>query len=212
MVTPLNDKYLILPNPGAGGAKKQHKASDGRLDDDRDRQIINLKRELVESIKIADEHSRAAKLHWEQCQQLKETLNQRDLNITELTETILRTVRSGATTTRDDDYFEGEFARLANAIHQWVFRYFNPISDINHGALPNKVKECLERTVFEYATLRDHQVRRKDIEAAISERIYNFIFRKPFLFGKHGTSYNGIRPIFGGTGRSHATPKYSDSY
>lgn len=160
----------------------------------------------MESIKIADEHSRAAKSHWEQCQQLKETLNQRDLNITELTETILRTVRSGATTTRDDDYFEGEFARLANAIHQWVFRYFNPVSDINHSALPNKVKECLERTVFEYATLRDHRVKRKDIEAAVSERIYNFIFRKPFLFGKHGTSYNGVRPIVGGTGRSHATP------
>lgn len=161
---------------------------------------MDLERELAESAKISDELLRAARL---QCQQLKETLNQRDFNITELTETIMHFAHSEATTARDDDYFEGEFARLANTIYQWVFRYFNQISDINHGALPPSIKGCFESTIFEYNTLQDHKVRRKEIEAAVSERIYSCIFRSQFLFGKHSLSYNGVRKSVGGTGKSH---------
>lgn len=140
----------------------------------------------------------------EKYQQLQETLKQQKINITELTETILRTVHSRAATVRDDDYFEVEFARLANSIHQWVFRYFNLVSEVKHGALPPIVKECLNNTIFEYSKLQDHKVKRKEIEAAVSERIYSCIFRSPFLFGKNGMGYRAVRSILGGTGRSRA--------
>lgn len=141
-------------------------------------------------------------MHFQQYQQLQETLKQQKINITELTETILHTVHSRAEMTRDDDYFEVEFARLANAIHQWVFRYFNLVSEIKHAALPPIVKECLNNSIFEYSKLQDQTVKRKEVEAAISERIYSCIFRNPFLLGKHGMGYRATRSIIAGTGRA----------
>lgn len=163
--------------------------------DDRDRQIARLQQELADSAKASSEYL-------QQYQQLQATLAQQKLSITELTETILRTVHSRAETARDDDYFEIEFARLANAIHQWVFRYFHLVSETKHAALPPILKECLNNTVFEYSALQQHAVRRKEVEAAVSERIYSCIFRSPFLFGKNGMGYRAVRSILAGTGRS----------
>lgn len=106
-------------------------------------------------------------------------------HITELTGVILDSSEK-ATISRDDDYFSGEFARLAGAIRQWVLRYFDPrdVPELRCQDLPETIAQSLEKTIFRYNTVPDSKIKisRTEIEAVIIQRLGTLIFRSNFLF------------------------------
>lgn len=106
-------------------------------------------------------------------------------HITDLTGAIMDSSEQ-ATISRDDDYFSGEFARLAGAIRQWVLRHFNPrgIPELSCQDLPETVAKSLEKTIFGYNTAPDSKIKisRTEIEAVITQRLSAVIFQSSFLF------------------------------
>lgn len=106
-------------------------------------------------------------------------------HITALTGAIMDSSEK-ATISRDDDYFSGEFARLAGAIRQWVLRYFEPrdIPELRCQDLPETVAKSLEKTIFGYNTAPDSKIKigRTEIEAVITQRLGMAIFQSGFLF------------------------------
>lgn len=105
-------------------------------------------------------------------------------HITELTGAILDS-SEGPTTSRDDDYFSGEFARLAGAIRQWVLRYFDPrgVPELRCQDLPETIAKSLKEVIFGYNTIPDSKIKisRTEIEAVITQRLSALIFRSSFL-------------------------------
>lgn len=115
-----------------------------------------------------------------------ETETQRS-HITELTGAILHS-STIATSSRDDDYFAGEFARLTGSIRQWVLRYFEPLDapELSYRDLSEILAQSLSKTVLAYSGTIAHDTKikigRKEIEAGISRRLIEHIFDPSFLF------------------------------
>lgn len=138
-----------------------------------------------------------------QIAELEATGAQQRYHITELTESISRSAQSVATTTRDDDFFEVEFARLSSDIHQWVFRYFDfrdVSEDLGAQNLPPQALKSLQKAIFNYNTLEAPKINRKEIEAVVVERLHSQIFRSNFIFMIYKMSYPDAYTILGGTG------------
>lgn len=116
----------------------------------------------------------------------QETETQRS-HITELTGAILHS-STIATSSRDDDYFAGEFARLTGAIRQWVLRYFEPLGvpELSYRDLSEILAQSLSKTVLAYSgtIAPDAKIKigRKEIEAGIARRLIEHIFNPSFLF------------------------------
>ncbi|KAL0630880.1 hypothetical protein Q9L58_010266 [Maublancomyces gigas] len=106
-------------------------------------------------------------------------------HITELTGAIMDSSEK-TTISRDDDYFSGEFARLAGAIRQWVLRHFEPrgVPELRYQDLPETVAKSLEKTIFGYNTAPDSKTKigRTEIEAVMTQRLGAVIFQSSFLF------------------------------
>lgn len=132
----------------------------------------------------------------------QEAEKQRSL-ITELTETISHSSQT-ATTTRDDDYFAGEFARLAGSIRQWVLRYFNPRNapESKHQDLRTAITESLEKTVFGYSSIPGSKIKigRQEIEAVITQRLNALIFNSNFVFKIFYVSFPPTKDFLGVSG------------
>lgn len=122
-------------------------------------------------------------------QKLQQDIGRQKLNITELTETISHSSQT-ATTSRDDDYFSGEFARLTGAIRQCVLRYFDPrdAPAFRLQDLPETITKSLEKIDRRYSTAPDSKIKisRKEIEAVIAQRLTASIFRPNFVFKLYG--------------------------
>lgn len=165
---------------------------------------------------IAELRQAMANLDWHYCRAVgeiekqalqitefqQEAEKQRSL-ITELTETISHSSQT-ATATRDDDYFAGEFARLAGSIRQWVLRYFNPRNapEFRHQDLPTVITESLEKTVFGYSSIPDSKIKigRQEIEAVITQRLNALIFNSDFVFKIFYVSFPPTKDFLGVSG------------
>lgn len=138
---------------------------------------------------------------------LEETAVEQRNNITGLTETILRSTYSINTATRDDEYFDAEFASLAGDIRQWIFRYFRNGPVVQHQDLLPTAQQSMGVVILDYdtRTVRDLGtiVSAKEIEAAVIQRLSQHIFDSPFAFGLCSLKYPSILQAIGGTGRPY---------
>lgn len=134
---------------------------------------------------------------------ITDTSAKQRLHITELTETILHSAHDATTATRDDDYFEAQFAGLAGAIHQWIFRTFRGLPDITHKDLTPVVLESLEAATLGYNPSPDVKITLKEIEAVVVWRLHRIIFCGNFVFKLYGFHYpEDVRKALGGSGKS----------
>lgn len=133
--------------------------------------------------------------------EVQETMRGQDQQITELTQTISLFGNRCSTTTRDDDYFEGEFSRLAGVIQQWVMRCFRGESDVKVRDLPQEVQDSLNATIFRDGS---EGVKLKEIEAVVVHWLMNVLFsRSPFSLPWHEVIYHSFYSVYGllqGTG------------
>lgn len=124
--------------------------------------------------------------------------------ITELTKTISLFGDRGSTTTRDDDYFEGEFSKLAGAIQQWVVRYFRGASDVKVQDLPQPVQDSLHHTIFNDRS-HEPEIKLKEIEAVVVHQLTCAFFgRSPFglPWDEHlHRSFHVVFELLRGTGK-----------
>lgn len=125
------------------------------------------------------------------------------LSISGLTETIVRSIystRSVNTVTRDDDYFDAEFACLAGDIRQWAFRYFRGGPDVQYQDLSPTAQECMRGVVRGCGTVPGTKISAKEIEATITQRLSQLIFNQSFVFAVYGLKYPSVFEFVGGTG------------
>lgn len=113
--------------------------------------------------------------------EVQEAMRGQNRQITELTETISLFGNRCSTTTRDDDYFEGEFSKLAGDIQQWVMRYFRGVSDVKVQHLPQAVQDSLNATIFRDGSEGEFEIKLKEIEAVVVHQLTHALFvRTPF--------------------------------
>lgn len=133
--------------------------------------------------------------------EVQEAMRGQNQQITELTQTISLFGNRCSTTTRDDDYFEGEFSKLAGVIQQWVMRYFRGESDVKVRDLPQEVQDSLNATIFRDGS---EGVKLKEIEAVVVYCLMNALFsRSPFGLPWHEAIYHSFGSVYGllrGTG------------
>lgn len=113
--------------------------------------------------------------------EVQESMRGQNQQITELTETISLFGNRCSTTTRDDDYFEAEFSKLAGDIQQWVMRYFRGVSEVKAQHLPQAVQDSLSATIFRDGSEGDPEIKLKEIEAVVVHHLtYALFSRTPF--------------------------------
>lgn len=134
---------------------------------------------------------------------LEETVVEQRHSITGLTETILRSTYSINTATRDDEYFDAEFASLAGEIRQWIFRYFRNGPDVKHQDLSPTAQQSMGVVILDYDTILGTKVSAKEIEAAVIQRLSQHIFCSPFAFGLCSLGYPSVFQAIGGTGKPY---------
>lgn len=128
--------------------------------------------------------------------EVQEAMRGQNQQITELTETISLFGNRCSTTTRDDDYFEGEFSRLAGDIQQWVMRYFRGVSDVKTQYLPQTVQDSLNATIFRDGSEGEHEIKLKEIEAVVVHQLTGALFsRTPFSLPWDEHLYRCFRSI-----------------
>lgn len=124
--------------------------------------------------------------------------------ITELTKTISLFGNRSSTTTRDDDYFEGEFSKLAGAIQQWIMRHFRGPSDVKVQYLPQTVQDSLRHTIYNDGS-HEPEIKLKEIEAVVVHQLTCAFFgRSPFSlpWDEHlYRSFHNVFELLRGTGK-----------
>lgn len=139
--------------------------------------------------------------------ELTKTTAEQRLSISGLMETIARSlygVQGINTVTRDDDYFDTEFACLAGDIRQWAFRYFRGGPDVQYQDLSPTVQQCMRGAVRRYDAVPGTKISAREIEATITQRLSQLIFNRSFVFAVHGLKYPSVFEFIGGTGGSYA--------
>lgn len=137
--------------------------------------------------------------------ELTETAAAQSRSITELTEPIFHSI---STPTKYDDYFTAEFASLASDIRQWVFRYFRGGPDVQHQDLPLAAQKCMRAVILGYDASLGTTVSAKEIEAAVTQKLSQHIFNRPYVFELCGSSYPLIFDLIGGSSMLHAVRGY----
>lgn len=136
--------------------------------------------------------------------EVQEKIKGQNQQITELTETISLFGNRSSTTTRDDDYFEGEFSTLAGAIQQWVMRYFRGVSDVGARDFPQTVQDSLNSTIFGGESHKP-EIKLKEIEAVVVHQLSCAFFgRSPFSlpWDEHlHSSFHHVFELLRGTGK-----------
>lgn len=136
--------------------------------------------------------------------EVQEKMKGQNEQITELTETISLFGNRSSTTTRDDDYFEGEFSKLAGAIQQWIIRYFRGASDVKVQDLPQTVQDSLRNTIFSDGS-HEPEIKLKEIEAVVVHQLTHAFFgRSPFSlpWDQHlHRSFHAVFELLRGTGK-----------
>lgn len=127
------------------------------------------------------------------------TIEMQKIDINELTTEISRSVKISGITTRDDDHFRMKFVRLEGAVRQWVLQAFHGIPNLRHQDLPSTVRDSLKAAVLGYNPQPNSKVDRREIEAAVFEKLRTHIFCPAFVFTTH-EQYRSICEALGGTG------------
>lgn len=136
--------------------------------------------------------------------EVHEKIKGQNQQITELTETISLFGNRSSTTTRDDDYFEGEFSTLAGAIQQWVMRYFRGVSDVRAQDFPQTVQDSLNNTIFRDESHKP-EIKLKEIEAVVVHQLSCAFFSRssfslPWDEHRH-SSFHHVFELLRGTGK-----------
>lgn len=175
-------------------------------------EIVTLKQATVNS----NFHLKASeKLATEQALEitnLQKEAEKHRFHITELTGAILDSSQPAAAG-RDDDYFSGEFARLAGGIRQFVLRHFDvrDAPEFRHRDLPEAIAGSLQKTILGCTTAPDSMVKigRKEIEAVISQRLTERVFNSSFVFRMYRWPPIPNTGFIGVTGMSRANSTYT---
>lgn len=143
---------------------------------------------------------------------LQEEAEKHRFHITELTGAILDSSQP-ATAGRDDDYFSGEFARLAGGVRQFVLRHFDvrDAPEFRHRDLPEAIAGSLKKTILGCTTTPDSMVKigRKEIEAVIAQRLTERIFNSNFIFRMYRWPTIPSNGFTGVTGMSRMNSTYT---
>ncbi|KAL0631946.1 hypothetical protein Q9L58_009173 [Maublancomyces gigas] len=128
--------------------------------------------------------------------EVQEAMKGQNEQITELTKTISLFGGRSSTTTRDDDYFEGEFSKLAGAIQQWIMRCFRGPSDVKFQDLPQTVQDSLRDTIFNDGS-HEPEIKLKEIEAVVVHQLTRAFFgRSPFSLPWDEHLYRSFHNVF----------------
>lgn len=175
-------------------------------------EIVALKQTTADLTFHLDASEKLAKKQALQITSLQQEAGKLRVHITELTEAILDSSQP-ATATRDDDYFSGEFARLAGGIRQWVLRYFDvrDTPEFRHRDLPEAITGSLQKTILGYSTDPDSTIKigRKEIEAVIAQRLTEKIFNSNFVFKMYHWPFIPVTGFLGVTGMSRVNLTYT---
>lgn len=129
--------------------------------------------------------------------EVQEAMRGQGQKITELTQTISLFGNRCSTTTRDDDYFEGEFSKLAGVIQQWVMRYFRGASDVKFQDLPQEVQDSLNAAIFRDGSEGEYEIKIKEIEAVVVQYLTNALFsRSSFGLPWHEPIYHSFCSVY----------------
>ncbi|KAH0606558.1 uncharacterized protein H6S33_003392 [Morchella sextelata] len=123
--------------------------------------------------------------HWAFSRKEQETqdlISKLRSNINELTVSVSRTVNVSGVTTRDDDYFEAEFASLKNSIHQWARQSFRQTDAVTYDQLPPSLSKLLGVDTPGFIIPHDSKIGSAEFEAIMAHTmIFDMIFKSKFL-------------------------------
>lgn len=143
---------------------------------------------------------------------LQQEAEKHRFHITELTGAILDSSQPAAAG-RDDDYFSGEFARLAGGIRQFVLRHFDVRNapEFRYRELPEAIAGSLQKTILGCTTAPDSMVKigRKEIEAVIAQRLTERVFNSNFIFRMYRWPPIPSTGFVGVTGMSRSNSTYN---
>ncbi|KAH8150915.1 uncharacterized protein LAJ45_05097 [Morchella importuna] len=140
-------------------------------------------RELENAYKnslVTLEESRSAFAKKEQ--ETQDVISKLKSNINDLTVSVSRTVNANGITTRDDDYFEAEFASLKNSIHQWARQSFRQIDAITYDQLPTRLSNLLGVSIPGFKITHDSRIGSTEFEAImVYTMLFDTVFEPRFL-------------------------------
>lgn len=175
-------------------------------------EIVALKQTGADLAFHLDASEKLAQKQALQITSLQQEVEKLRVHITELTEAIIDSSQP-VTATRDDDYFSGEFARLAGGIRQWVLRYFDvrDAPESRHQDLPEAITRSLQKTILGYSTDPNSTIKigRKEIEAVIAQRLTEKIFNSHFVFKMYHWPFIPTTGFLGVTGMSPVNSTYN---
>lgn len=201
----LRERHGKLEKDYDGNTKNYRELQErhGKLKGDHDKFRKNIQ-DLPEFIQLKQEHDdkrkylRELREHHKRLKEdydkVQETVDRQRDQITELTAEIASFHGRGGTTTRDDDYFEAEFAKLMGSIQQWVFRYFGGPSDVKLVDFPPAVQESVKFTVW---SDREPEIKVKEIQAVVGDILVRHIIGlSPFWMPPLHDLGHGFRSVY----------------
>ncbi|KAI5843801.1 hypothetical protein DFP73DRAFT_631918 [Morchella snyderi] len=115
-------------------------------------------------------------------QEAQAVISELKSNINDLTVSVSRTVNANGITTRDDDYFEAEFASLKNSIHQWARQSFCQTDAVTYDQLPPRISNLLGVGIDGFEIPHGSRIGSAEFEAIMGyTMLFDIIFEPRFL-------------------------------
>lgn len=115
-------------------------------------------------------------------QEAEDVISKLKSNINDLTVSVSKAVNANGITTRDDDYFEAEFASLKNSIHQWARQSFRQIDAVTYDQLPARLSNLLGVNIPEFKIPHDSRIGSAEFEAImVYTMLFDTVFEPRFL-------------------------------